>query len=209
MKTLLIVISLLLLAACSEQPYTENELLSAQVKGLQTFCEKRQSCIDEVEQHAVRCEQQHAKNLDVNAMSDEEQIMSVGMFGACIIGQMDERFKARHNQAFPIVETAVSSSSSGSGQYFNVSYGFQNDPGYLQIHEHNGLFLIEEEQLEAVQIKDFIINNQLTDRYHSAALIITDDVDMGLFIQAQDQIKAGGFKETSIARKARLDEMQQ
>lgn len=205
MKTLLTITIFLLMTSCGEQDYTENELLNNQVKALKTFCEKRQPCINDVEHFAVDCQKEHAGDLNMKTMSDEEQFMSVGFFGACIIEQMDERFQARFNKAFPVVTTNVKTSSS-SGD-FNVSYAFQNDPGYLQIHEVKGRFMVEGKSLQANEIMAFIEDNQLTDSFHSVALIVSGDLEVGLLIEAQDQIKAAGFKNVSIARKEHLEEL--
>lgn len=205
MKTLLTITIFLLLTSCGEQDYSENEFLNYQVKMLKTFCENRQPCINDVEHFAVDCHKQHTTDSSFDALSFEEKAMAGGMFQSCIIMQMDKRFQDRFNQAFPVVETNVKTASS-SGD-FNVSYDFQNDPGYLQIHEVNGRFMIKGKSLQANEIKAFIEDNQLTDSFHSVALIVSGDLEVGLLIEAQDQIKAAGFKDVSIARKEHLEEL--
>jgi len=208
MKLLLCFTILLILVSCGgEQKFTENEFLSTQVKMLQTFCENRQPCINDIEYFAVDCQKQHANRSDFDALSFEEKAMAGGMFQACIIMQMDEHFQARYNQAFPVVETNIKTSSSSGG--FNVSYAFENDPGYLQIHEVKGRFMVQGKSLQANEIKAFIKDNQLTDSFHSAALIVSDDLDMGLFMDAKRQIEKSGFQKVSIARKERLEALGQ
>jgi biopolymer transport protein ExbD len=206
MKKLLVITVLLTLLSCgSEQKFEGDVVMTTMVNRIKQSCEDKQSCINEIDALAIDCQKSHAVNLPEPDLSNHKYLRATYEFNACMMEKIDVDLKMKMAQALSLMERNVK--ISGSAGNVKISYAHENDPGYLQIHEFNGQFKIENELMDIKQIKGHITSNQLTDSFHSVALIVSGDLEVGLLIEAQDQIKAAGFKNVSIARKEHLEEL--
>ncbi len=211
MKNLYQLIIILNLSACSQQEFTDDELLVTSVNFLKSMCESRQVCIDQIDLAAVDCKSQEASEFFSSTADIDPQIKSGAEFQFCITQQMDDTFMAKFNQVFPVTEVdGKSSSSSHPAQDFlntsnNQSYGFLNDSKVLQIKESGGQFEILNQSLHANKIKAFILKNDLTSQYDSVVLIVNDDLPVNTLLQAKNEVEKAGFKKASLARKEKMN----
>lgn len=211
MSKLLCILILVTLVSCKEQVYSGNKLFKGQVLFLEYMCDKRSSCLNQLNRQAMICDKKSLSDSDIDAMTNQQGFKVVYEFHACIRGQMDDAFAARSEQVFPGEEVNVqvnSSNNNVSNHWNKVSYGFQDDPTALQIEQQDGQFKILNQLFDVNEIKQFIRDEGLTDSYESAVIIVSDDLNAGVMVSLISALKLAGFNKTSIASKERLATME-
>ncbi|MCX7553129.1 hypothetical protein OS175_04510 [Marinicella sp. S1101] len=199
MKSLFSIGILLILVSCgSQQEFKGDVVMTTMVNRIKAGCDGSQSCIRDMDKLANACQNKHAIDLPEPDLSDHRYLRVTYEFNACMMAKIDFEHKVRMAKALPSVKSTVNSSASAGN--VKISQAYETDPGYLQVRQVNGQFKIEDKLLDVQQIKGHITNNNLTETYHSAALIVSGDLQVGDLIVAQDQIKAAGFKHVYIAR---------
>lgn len=193
-KVLTPTLMMLFLFGCNERAASEQSMLNNQAAMLKSLCKNESACSDKIDTLSKSCHQSHAYHRDFDAFSEMDQFKAMGDFGACIVIQMDRDFKNRFDQAMPVSETEVEMTRPSHNT---------NSKGLLVRIMQDSIRITEKSKqnkdLQLKNLKNFIENQKLAERYSWVLLFVDEDADTGDMVEVMDVFNNAGIEQIHIS----------
>ncbi len=187
----------LLIAGCSEQEATEQNMINIQAAMLKGLCENESTCFNKIDTSAESCRQKTYDLKNFDKLSEMDQMITGGEFVACIIRKMDQSFQDRFDIAMPVTETGVEIS--------RPTKNTNSEIGLLVFVKPNGISIADKsQQVEVIpfnNIKAVIKSRNLDKKYSTVIFIVEKEVNTKDFDKVIEIFKNAGIEKIPTSAK--------
>lgn len=183
----------LLIAGCSEQEATEQNMINIQAAMLKALCEDDSACVNKIDTLAKSCHRNNDKNFD--ELSEKERMIAGGEFFGCIIRQMDQDFQNRFAEAIPVTETGVETTRPSTNA---------NTKGLLVRLMQDGIRFTDKSKQRNTDVplkdlKKYIQDQKLAENHSMVSLFVDEETDTGDMVEVMDVFKSAGIEKIHVA----------